>query len=83
MGSLMRLLSSELAKGGIEERRPVKQRAMLIYTAGRSYLLEFLRAEMQTGQVRIVDGPTSRCPRAGLETDARKWSRTGKVDRLG
>jgi hypothetical protein len=42
------------------ERRPVKNSAMLIYTIGRTYLLELYHAELQSDQVRIVDGPTSR-----------------------
>jgi hypothetical protein len=33
---------------------------MLIYTIGRSYLLELLHTEMQAGQVRLVDGLMSR-----------------------
>jgi hypothetical protein len=33
---------------------------MLIYTIGRSYLIELYHAELQSDQVRIVDGPTSR-----------------------
>lgn len=42
------------------ERRPVKHGLMLIYTIGRSYLLELLHTEMQAGLVRFVDGPMSR-----------------------
>ena len=42
------------------ERRPVKNSAMLVYTVGRSYLLEFYHSLLQSGQVRIVDGPTIR-----------------------
>jgi hypothetical protein len=57
------------------ERRPVKHRAMWIYTIGRSHLIELLHTEMQNDQVRIVDGPMSR--RAyeqlmGLETEMRE-----------
>jgi hypothetical protein len=57
------------------ERWPVKHSAMLVYTIGRSYLLELLLAELQSYQVRIVDGPTSK--RAyeqlmGLETEMRE-----------
>ena len=48
---------------------------MLIYTIGRTYLLELFHAELQSDQVRIVDGPTSK--RAyeqlnGLETEIRE-----------
>ena len=57
------------------ERRPVKHGVILIYTIGRTYLLELLHTEMQTGQVRFVDGPMSK--RAyeqltGLETEMRE-----------
>jgi hypothetical protein len=57
------------------ERRPVKHSAMLVYTVGRSYLLESLHSLLQSGQVRIVNGPTTR--RAyeqlmGLETEMRE-----------
>src|SRR5437588_3266902 len=56
------------------ERRPVKQGAMLVYTIGRTYLLELLHSEMQSDQVRFVDGPTSRRAYAhlmALETELR------------
>jgi len=57
------------------ERRPVKNASMLIYTIGRSYLLELFHAELQADQVRFVDGPMSQ--RAyeqlnGLETEIRE-----------
>jgi hypothetical protein len=42
------------------ERRPVKHSAMFVYTVGRSHLLEFYHALLQSRQVRIVDGPTTR-----------------------
>src|SRR5262249_30262570 len=57
------------------ERRPVKHGVMPVYTAGRSYLLELYHSLLQSGQVKIVDGPTTR--RAyeqlmGLETEMRE-----------
>jgi hypothetical protein len=57
------------------ERRPVKNASMLIYTIGRTYLLELFHAELQADQVRFVDEPMSR--RAydqlnGLETEMRE-----------
>jgi hypothetical protein len=57
------------------ERRPVKNSAMLVYTIGRSYLLELLHSELQSDVVRFVDGPMAR--RAyeqlmGLETEFRE-----------
>jgi hypothetical protein len=56
------------------ERRPVKYNAMFVYTIGRSYLLEFFHAQLQSDQVRIVDGPNSRRAYeqlAALETEMR------------
>jgi hypothetical protein len=57
------------------ERRPVKHSVMLVYTVGRSYLLESYHSRLQSGQVRIVDGPTTRRAYAqlmGLETELRE-----------
>jgi hypothetical protein len=46
---------------GLEaERRPVKSGSMLVYTVGRSYLLDLFHSELQAGLVRIVDSPMSR-----------------------
>jgi hypothetical protein len=42
------------------ERRAVKNGSILVYTIGRSYLLELFHTELQTDQVRFVDGPMSR-----------------------
>ena len=42
------------------ERRPVKDGAMFFYTTGRSYLLELFHSELQSHQVRFVNGPASR-----------------------
>ena len=41
------------------ERRPVKHSAMLVYTIGRTCLIELFHAELQNDQVRLVDGPMS------------------------
>jgi len=46
--------------GNDAEWRPVKNSAMLIYTIGRSYLLELFHSELQSNQVRFVDGPASK-----------------------
>ena len=57
------------------ERRPVGDRSMLIYTVGRSHLLELYHSELQSGQVRIVDTPTIRRAHeqlVALETEARQ-----------
>jgi hypothetical protein len=42
------------------ERRPVKHSAMLVYSVGRSYLPKSYHSLLQSGRVRIVDGPASR-----------------------
>jgi len=57
------------------DHRPVKHGSISVYTVGRSYLLELYHSLLQSGQVRIVDGPTTR--RAyeqlmGLETEIRE-----------
>ena len=57
------------------ERRPVRHSAMLVYTIGRSYLIELLHAELQAGEVRFVDSPMMRRAfeqLAGLETELRE-----------
>ena len=56
------------------ERRRVSRGAMLVYTVGRTYLLELFHAELQSRQVRFVDGPASRRAfeqLANLETEQR------------
>jgi hypothetical protein len=73
------------------ERRPIKDRPMLFYTVGRSYLLELYYSDLQSGQVSIVDGPATR--RAyeqlmALETEIRESGTiyrcpTGQHDDLG
>jgi hypothetical protein len=42
------------------ERRPVKHSAMLVYSIGRTYLLELLHAELQSDVVRFADTPMVR-----------------------
>jgi hypothetical protein len=42
------------------ERRPVKNGSILVYTIGRSYLLELFHTEMQKDKIKFVDGPMSR-----------------------
>jgi len=72
-----RVVGLQISRGGDgmdPERRPVKNASMLIYTVGRSYLLELFHAELQSNLVRFVDGPMSK--RAyeqltGLETEMR------------
>jgi hypothetical protein len=42
------------------EQRPVKNGSLLVYTIGRSYLLELFHSELHAKRVRFVDGATSR-----------------------
>jgi hypothetical protein len=42
------------------EWRPVRNKAQLVYTIGRTYLIELFHREMQAHRVRFVDGPESR-----------------------
>lgn len=65
--------------GMTAERRPVGHRAMLVYSIGRSYLLDLLHRELQAQQVRFVAGPASQKAYdqlANLETEFRE---TGMV----
>ena len=58
-----RVIGMQISRHGdgmTAERRPVKHASMLFYTVGRSYLLELYHSELQSGQIRIVDGPTTR-----------------------
>ena len=61
------------------ERRPVKHGAMLVYTIGRTYLIELFHAELQADQVRIVDGPASQRAYAQLEALETEMRETGVV----
>jgi hypothetical protein len=42
------------------QRRPVKHGVMFIYTIGRSHLIELYQSQLQSDQVKIVDGPMAR-----------------------
>jgi hypothetical protein len=42
------------------ERRPVRTSAMLVYTIGRTHLLELLHSELQADLVRFADGSAMR-----------------------
>jgi hypothetical protein len=71
---LIGLQISRCGNGMDFERRPVNHSAMLVYTIGRSYLLELFQAQLQSDQVRIVDRPNSRRAYdqlAALETELR------------
>jgi hypothetical protein len=51
---------SRYGDGMTFERRPVKNSAMLVYTVGRSHLLELFHSLLQSDQVRIADRPSTR-----------------------
>jgi hypothetical protein len=61
------------------ERRPVNQSAMLVYSVGRTYLLELLHSEFQSDRVRIADGPSSRRAYAQLEALEAEMRDSGMV----
>ena len=77
-----RVIGLQISRNGdglTQERRQVGAGFMPIYTIGRSHLLELFHSELQSGLVRMVDGPMSR--RAyeqlmNLETELRE---TGTV----
>ena len=82
---------SRFGDGITRELRPVRGGVILVYTIGRTQLLELFHTEMQNDQVRFVDGPASR--RAyeqlmNLETEMRESGTvftcpSGKHDDLG
>jgi hypothetical protein len=73
------------------EWRRVKNGAIMVYTVGRSYLLELFHSELQARQIRFVDTPESRHAfkqLADLETELRETGvvykcQPGKHDDLG
>ena len=73
------------------EQRPVGRGSILVYTVGRSYLLEAFQAELQAGLVKMLDGPMTRRAfqqLAELETELRESGTfytcpPGKHDDLG
>ena len=46
--------------GMAAEHRPVRGGSIPVYTIGRSHLIELYHSELQSDQVKIVDGPMSR-----------------------
>ena len=65
---------SRFGDGMTPEHRPVRHGAMLVYTIGRTQLLELFHTDMHNGQVKFVDGPMSRRAfeqLANLETELR------------
>jgi hypothetical protein len=57
-----RVIGTQIARSGdgmSAEQRPVGQGAILVYTVGRTYLLELLHSHLQSGTVRFVAGAQS------------------------
>ena len=77
-----RVIGLQISRNGdglMQELRPVGAGSMPIYTIGRSHLLELFQSELQSGLVRMVEGPMSRRAYeqlANLETELRE---TGTV----
>jgi Terminase large subunit, T4likevirus-type, N-terminal len=82
---------SGAGEGMTFERRPVKHGSMLVYTIGRSYLLELFHTELQSDLVRFSSGATLRRgygQLANLEAEFREKRRVyscpaGQHDDLG
>ncbi len=65
--------------GMTAEQRPVRNGVMLVYTIGRTHLLELLQTEMQSGQVRCVDGPMMRLAFEQLANLTTEFRQSGTV----
>jgi hypothetical protein len=89
-----RVIGLQISRSGdgmTPERRPVRNSAILVYTIGRTQLLELLHTEMQNDQVKFVEGEMSRRAfeqLANLETEMRETGTVytcppGKHDDLG
>jgi hypothetical protein len=63
------------------ERRPVLDGSILVYTIGRSYLIELYHRELQSRLVRIVDSPMAQKAHAQLEALEVEYRDTGTVYR--
>jgi hypothetical protein len=61
------------------ERRLIKRGAILVYTIGRSFLIEQFHGLMQSGRVKFVDGPMSRKAFAQLADLETEMHETGMV----
>jgi len=61
------------------ERRPVGHSAMLVYTIGRSYLLELYHGALQAGQVKLADNEMSRRAHKQLVDLETEYRETGVV----
>jgi len=77
-----RVIGLQITSGGNgmeAERRPVKDRSMLVYNIGRSYLIELYHSALLANQVRIVDGPMARLAYQQLERLEAEFGKNGVV----
>jgi hypothetical protein len=68
---------SRFGDGKSPERRPVRDRSILVYTIGRTYLIELYHSLLQAQLVRIADGPMSQRAYAQLEALEVEYRDTG------
>jgi hypothetical protein len=61
------------------ESRSVRQGHLLVYTIGRTYLIELLHTELQSEVVRFADGPLMRRAYAQLESLEVEYRDSGTV----
>jgi hypothetical protein len=61
------------------ERRPVGRGALLVYTVGRTFLIDHYHNLLATDMVRLTEGPDSRRAYAQLENLKMELRDTGKV----
>jgi hypothetical protein len=70
---------SRSGDGTTFERRPVSRGAVMVYTIGRTHLLELLLARLQAGLVRMVDDPMGRRAYAQLEALETEMRESGVI----
>ena len=77
-----RVIGLQITSGGSgmgAEWRPVKDRSMLVYNIGRSYLIELYHNALLANQIRIVDGPMARLAYQQLEQLEAEFGKNGVV----
>ena len=65
--------------GNNAERRPVGRGSMLVYTIGRTYLIDYFHSLMANDRVRMVKGPASESAFAQLANLEAELRESGKV----
>jgi hypothetical protein len=63
------------------ERRPVLDRSMLVYTIGRTFLLQLFQSELESRLVRIVDSPMAKKGYGQLEALEAEYRESGLIYR--